>query len=292
MPTHTRPDHQSPTRARSSPATLHALIRHLTPRDRQIMRLVWHHRVFTTDQLARLCFTSYNTAKKRLHLLHRVRALDRFRPWVPTGSAPWHYVLDAPGAEILAAEDGVGLREFGYRRDRVLTLAYRSSLGHTVGVNQVYVDLYGHSRYHNTRLHWWTGAECTQQWGDVVRPDAAGYWTEANSRAGFFLEYDTGTETLARLKKKLDAYAELARVTSHRGTVLFWLPSQQRAHNLQRHVPDPPVPAAVAVHGQHPAEAVWSYLGDPTARRYRLAELAPIYQPHQPALFGWEDADG
>ncbi|WP_053615093.1 replication-relaxation family protein [Nocardiopsis sp. NRRL B-16309] len=292
MRTQTRPDHRAPVRPRTSPDTLHKLIRRLTPRDREIMRLVWEHRTFTTEQLSRLAFGSYNVAKKRLAALYGLRALDRFRPWTAVGSAPWHYILDSPGAEILAAEQDKSVKEFGYRRDRTLTLAYRSSLAHTVGVNSVFVDLYAHTRHHGTHLRWWTAARCAEQWGDIVRPDAAGRWTEADSRTGFYLEYDTGTESLRRLVAKLDAYAELARLTSHRGVVLFWLPSKERETHLRHRLAHPPVPTATAVHGAHPADAVWARLSDPTAHRYRLSELTAGPMTVQPPLPGWEETGG
>lgn len=287
----TRPDHRSPTRHRASPDVLHTLIRRLTPRDREIMRLVWEHRTLTTNQLARLVFSSYSTAKERLNVLYRLRALDRFRPYTGEGSAPWHYVLDAPGAEILATETDQTVKEFGYRRDRALALAYRASLDHTVGVNDFFTELAAHTRHHHTHLRWWTAAQCQAQWGDIVRPDAAGRWTETDRQVRFYLEHDTGTETLRRLAEKIDAYAELRRVTSHRGIVLFWLPSERRERNVRARIPQPVVPAATAVHGTHPADAVWARLDDPSAHRYRLSELTADTVV-QPPLPGWEEDEG
>lgn len=286
----TRPDHRAPTRHRTSPEVLHTLIRRLTPRDRQIMRLVWEHRTLTTHQIAQLLFGSYSTAKERLSVLYRIRALDRFRPYIGEGSAPWHYVLDAPGAQILATEADQTVKEFGYRRDRVLALAYRASLNHTVGVNDVFTALASYSRHHDAHLRWWTAAQCQEQWGDIVRPDAAGLWTEADRQVRFYLEHDTGTETLRRLADKIAAYAELRRVTSHHGVVLFWLPSVRREHNVRARIPQPSVPAATAVHGGHPADAVWARLDDPSAKRYRLSELTTDVV--QPPLPEWEGYDG
>lgn len=74
-------------------------------------------------------------------MLYELRALDRIRPW----NAPWRYFVDTPGAEILAADDGLPLREFGYRYDRAKDAA-TSTHTHTLGVNQVFVDLYAHTR--------------------------------------------------------------------------------------------------------------------------------------------------
>ncbi|GAB3726678.1 replication-relaxation family protein [Nocardiopsis nanhaiensis] len=288
----TRPDHRAPTRQRTSPQVLHTLIHRLTPRDRQIMRLVWEHRTLTTHQIARLLFSSYSMAKERLSVLYRIRALDRFRPYAALGSAPWHYILDTPGAQILAGEAGQTLVEFGYRRDRALTLAYRASLNHTVGVNAFFVDLASHTREHNTHLRWWTAAQCAAEWGDIVRPDAAGHWSEGHQHVRFYLEHDRGTETLRRLAAKLDAYTELRRITSHRqAVVLFHLPSTQREHNLRARLPQPSVPAATAVHGSHPAGAVWARLDDPTGERLRLSQLltTPVLQPPLPT---WEVGGG
>ncbi|PSK89955.1 protein involved in plasmid replication-relaxation [Murinocardiopsis flavida] len=283
----TRPDHRAPVRPRTTPEAIRALIARLTPRDLRIMRLVWQHRVFTTDQLAKLEFGSYNTAKKRLPVLYRLRALDRFRPWTPVGTAPWHYILDSPGAEILAAEHGQTVKQLGYQRDRALTIAYRTSLTHTLGLNQFFVDLTSHTRTHDTHLAWRTTRECQHQFGDIVRPDAAGRWTDANKAIDFFLEYDTGTEPLRRLADKLDAYHELARITGTRGIVLFWLPSAARESNLRHRVPNPPVPTATAVYGAHPADMVWTRLDGSTQRR--LVDLADV-GPQQPFLPGWEEA--
>ncbi|MFC7741059.1 replication-relaxation family protein [Nocardiopsis composta] len=52
------------------------------------MRTVYRHRTLTTDQIAKLEFGSYASAKNRLLVLYRLRALERFRPWIPAGSAP------------------------------------------------------------------------------------------------------------------------------------------------------------------------------------------------------------
>ena len=286
-----RPDHHAPVRPRSSAETIKTLARRLTDRDRRMMRLVWRHRVLTTDQLTALGWGSYNTAKQRLATLHRLRALDRIRPWQPHGGSPWHYVLDTPGAEILAAEEGMTLQEFGYRRDRVLAGATSSQLSHTLGTNQVFVDLYAHARQEGRDAHltWWTERECAQEWGDIVRPDGAGTWTADNRSTHFFLEYDTGSERLRRLREKIDAYHELAMSADARGVLLFYLPSQKRDSHLRRALgSDVPVAVATAVHGDHSAEQVWTLLDDAHLRPRRLCDLAE-QGVHQPSLFGPED---
>ncbi|MFC7741060.1 replication-relaxation family protein [Nocardiopsis composta] len=193
----------------------------------------------------------------------------------------------------MAAEHGRTAREWGYRRDQVLSVAYRSSLTHTIGTNAFFVDLQSHSRArHDVRLIWRTSAECMAQFDDVVRPDGAGQWEHRNEQVAFFLEYDTGTEPLRRLADKLDRYHELSRLTGHRGVVLFYLPSPTRQDNLHRYLGKhaPPVPAATAVHAAHPAEQVWTPIG--SSRHYTLAGLGALTEPvEQPFLPEWDDPE-
>ncbi|GAA4935717.1 hypothetical protein GCM10023224_15620 [Streptomonospora halophila] len=290
-----RPDHHAPIRPRSSPEVIKTLVARLTERDRRIMRLIWRHKVLTTDQLTALGWNSYNTAKQRLATLHRLRALERIRPWNPRGGAPWHYVLDTPGAEILAAEHGQTLREFGYRRDRALNPVTSAALGHLRGLNQVFVDLYAHARTeaNDAHLDWWTEAECADLYGDIVRPDGGGTWTIANRHVGFFLEYDMGTERLRRLVDKIAAYGELAATTATTPVVLLHLPNRRREAHLRRALgTGPAVTVATATHDAHPAEAVWVRADDPHLHPRRLIDLAPDGKTaHQPMLPAWDDEE-
>ena len=90
--------------ARDEAAVL-AVSAHLTDRGRELTRLVARHRVLTTDQLAALAFASLTTARHRLAALVRLGVLRRFRPHLPAGSAPRHYVLGPIGAALLGQED-------------------------------------------------------------------------------------------------------------------------------------------------------------------------------------------
>ena len=68
--------------------------------------------------------TASRAATARLRTLWELRAIDRFRPLVTSGSAPLHVVLDTAGADVLAAEDGIAPAALGYRRDRALAIAH------------------------------------------------------------------------------------------------------------------------------------------------------------------------
>ncbi len=84
-----------------------ALAARLTARDRWLLRMLHEHRVLTTTQITQLAFGTTRAATARLITLYQHRAVDRFRPLAPAGSAPLHFVLDEAGAAVLAAEDGI-----------------------------------------------------------------------------------------------------------------------------------------------------------------------------------------
>ncbi|PZG45894.1 hypothetical protein C1I98_15055 [Spongiactinospora gelatinilytica] len=260
----------------------------LTSRDRHLLRTIWTHRVLTSHQIAQIAFNDAGTARHRLIKLHKISVVDRFRPKPPTGSAPWHYVLGEPGAAVLAAEDGITISELGYRRDRALTPAYSQRLAHTTGVNDVFARLYGTAR-HTTGCSldtWWPETRCAAQWGKHARPDAYARWTENGRTIDFFLEYDTGTETLDRVAGKLHDYATLTTVTGITTPVLFLTTAQGREASLrtrlQLRAAQTGVPCATAVTGPSSHDAIW-LPHDRNENRLRLAELAGHWPQTGPA---------
>ena len=274
---------------RMTPELVAEVAYRLTTRDRDLLALVWEHRVLTTAQLTVLFFPSPERARQRLNRLHRLHALLRFRPWASVGSAPWHWVLGPAGAHVLAIEDGQSTAEFGYRQDTVTGIAVSPRLGHQVGVNDFFVRLHAHARRRGggTALEqWWSEQRCAAHWGDLARPDAFGRWSQpgpdgTSSTLDFFLEHDTGTETLARVAGKLGGYADLAEATGITTPVLIWLPSTAREANLRKLLGSPEVPVATAVHAPAtapagPAGAVWQPAGT-TGSRYRLGDLAAVW---------------
>jgi hypothetical protein len=62
----------------------------------------------------------------------------------------------------------------------------------------------------------------------------------------FFLEYDTGTEPLTELVRKLDGYHRLAQWGGPRWPVLLWLHSANRAHHLHQRLAEHTLSAPVA----------------------------------------------
>lgn len=224
------------------------------------------------------------------------------------GSAPFHWVIDDAGAAVLAAGHGLTDTEFGYRRATALAIAHSQRLAHTVGTNTLLAALAtrsatwagaspldtgtGTDRPPTTGrlVDWWGERRCTAAWGDLVRPDAAATWqtpTPAAGKAadrtagdraaggrasaaslGFAVEYDTGTETLARVAAKLGDYADLAAAAGQVLPVLFWLPSVARESALHRHLDSTGLLVATAA-ADHAATA-----GGPTGSVWRPAAVS------------------
>jgi hypothetical protein len=276
------------TPRRAAPELFLELRGRLTDRDRGILELVWEHRVLTTHQIAAIFFTTPSKARDRLLQLFRLRALERFQPWVPVGASPYHWVLGPLGAQCLAAHRDVTLAELGYRRTTALRISHSQQLAHQVGVNEFFTQLHAHAR-HTPGTHldkWWSERRCAELWGDLARPDAYGRWSETPpEREGpatvdFFIEYDTGSVTLAKVAAKLNGYDALAEATGIATPVLFWLPSSRREANLRKLLRTPPVPVATAVHTPAntigPAGPVW-LPAERDGARVRLIDLASAW---------------
>jgi hypothetical protein len=282
-----------------SPELAAALAARLTARDRWLLRMLHEHRVLTTGHITQLAFGTTRAATARLSVLYQLRAIDRFRPLAPAGSAPLHFILDEGGAAVLAAEDGITVAELGYRRDRALAIALSAQLAHTTGANGVFTALAAAARTSGGQAAldcWWSERRCAAVWGDLARPDGYGRWREqlpgGAVAVDFFLEYDTGTENLARVVAKLAGYAGLGARTGIPTPVLFWLPSPGREAALRARLAGPPphgtpdaasaatipgVPVATASPGTAPggpAGAAWLPASGP-GPRLRLIHLAP-----------------
>ncbi|MGY2091741.1 replication-relaxation family protein [Nocardia gipuzkoensis] len=292
-----RPDRQTDTRAPRpawSPTTSpekSSVVRALTGRDRWILRMLYEHRVLTTDQLADLAFPTAKIARRRLGILHTYRVLDRFRPMRTRGTAPYHWTLAPAGAAILAAEAGVSVRELGYNHQTTLSVAHSLHLTHTLGVNEWFTTLTTRPANGARVSRWWSQTRCQRLWGDLARPDAHGRYTHGQNLLDFFLEYDLGTTSLPRVAAKLHGFAELARTTGVIVPVLLWVPTTAREVNARvalrrtwERLPDPeavPVATAAAeflgsIFGTSPADQVWLPLHTDSGRR-RLHELGTVW---------------
>ena len=281
----------------------------LTPRDRWIIRMLWEHRVLTTHQITALAFPSFRSGRQRMRELYLWRVVDRFQPFLTSGTAPMHYVLSPAGAAVLAAEDGLDVTDLGYRHDRTIAIAHSLRLAHTVGVAEWFTALIDRARHHAPSEHaalgaWWSEARCARHFGDLIKPDAYGRWISQGAEIEFFLEYDLGTEALAKLAGKLAGYAALAQATGITTPLVVWLPTAQREatarrllHRAWQGLDNPhTVPVATAAaellnpDATHPspADAVWlpldhhgSHGGNQMRARRKLHRLRDAW-PHVP----------
>ncbi|MEU9824154.1 replication-relaxation family protein [Micromonospora chersina] len=270
----------------------------LTARDHLLLQWLVDHGVFTTPQLAYALFPSLDFAQHRLTRLTTLRVVDRFRPFRPDGgSYPFHYVLDQLGIEVVAAQRGQPPPRPGQGKANRRRWTAARTLGHRLGVNGFFTDLAGHARTHpdHALTRWWPETRCAQPGafihpgspGDPVdvlalatpiRPDGHGIWTAPTRQVPFFLEYDTGTEPLTELMRKLIGYARLTAAGGPRWPVLFWLHSAARARHLHQHLAAAPVPVPVATAsrdqavGIGPAGPLWHLHGRPGL--LTLADLA------------------
>ncbi|MBL7487796.1 replication-relaxation family protein [Frankia sp. AgB1.9] len=218
---------------------LPVLAAHLTPRDRWMIRLIHEHRVLTSHQLIEAAWDARRSANERLLQLYRWRLLDRFQPLlgVGHGQAPAHYILDTAGAQILAAEDGIPVKDTGYNRENTLAIAHSLRLAHTIAVNGFFTALIAHARHPNppgSLTAWWPETRCFRAVGDLVRPDAYGRWhTTGGRETAWYLELDWATERTSRLARKIGDYAQLAAAT-HPTPILFWFPTLEREIDARR----------------------------------------------------------
>jgi hypothetical protein len=246
----------------------------LTDRDRWLLRMLREHRVLTTRHLVPLAFPSSRAAQLRLATLRELGLLSSFRPRVEAGSVPAHWVLENLGRDVLAAEDGLPPPATTPRRQTAASLAHNTQLNHQLAVNTCLATLATTARQLRAPSGgvptgcglraWWGQARCTRHLGDHARPDAyallthhhqpppgppgggrspADLFDEDSARRSvcalaFFLELDTGTETLARLAAKMPGYLALSEATAITTPVLIWLPSPTRERNVRHALVD------------------------------------------------------
>ncbi len=255
---------------------LYELAARITERDRAICRLLFDHRVLTTFQIAEVGFSSLRKAQERLSLLYALEVVDRFRRRSWSGTGPFHFTLGRAGAAVIAAERGIPISDLGWQRATTTALATSGQLAHLVGCNGIFTALIAAARTQpNASLdEWWSARRCAAAWGDAVRPDGYGVYVEDDVRLPFLLEYDTGSETLARLEAKLPGYATLAQAVDHPTWVCFCFLTAAREASARSVLINPDVPVATAVVGPDagPSGPVWLAIGD-AAPRLRLIDL-------------------
>ncbi len=224
-------------------------------------------------------FTGERRARMRLSELYALDVLDRFRPQAWGKPSPYHWVLGPLGAAVVAAEHGTALADLSWRRSLAHDLAASQRLAHLVGLNGFFTSLLRSARTRPCCAldEWWSERRCAREWGEVVRPDGYGVWSDNRTSLAFLVEYDNGTERLDRLASKLDGYAKLAAAAGHPNWVLFTFAGPRREAEARRVLAHPTVPVATTarVPGATPDGTVWLPVTS-TGHRLRLVQLASL----------------
>ncbi|MFB9302373.1 replication-relaxation family protein [Kibdelosporangium philippinense] len=268
------------------------------------------HKVLTTNQIAAIEFTSVRRAQDRLRQLRELGVVFAFREsYLRGGTSQTRYALGYLGARLIAAQRAEKPSAPKAYTERLERLGLWPKLDHQLGVNDFFCALATHRNPARLRemgregevsglTQWWPEKRCTEffvkyQGGgpDIrLRPDGYGCWEEHGHAVRFFLEHDTGTESLTKVTNKIDDYT--AFPTDAFGVLLFSVHSTRREIALRAALRrdlggyDPGLVIATAArdhsHANGPAGPIWGvwtpHSGDTVPRRYRLAEL-PVRGP-------------
>jgi hypothetical protein len=207
--------------------------------------------------------------------LYRLGLIERFRPHTPTGSAPWHYTLDEPGARLVAARQEIDFRDFKFNKARIFDVVGSPRLRHRVECNGFFARLTQACRRRGWKLEWTGERRAAALWdspnsiGPVIAPDGIGRIVARDSEISFFLEYDRGTENHGQLEAKIDRYRLVGKTDRAEDALLFVFPSAAREHYARRALIGAGVPVATAVRADtlcDPLGPVWLPLHDDRRR--------------------------
>lgn len=221
----------------------------LLDRDRRLLVLLSEHKVFTTDQIAALEFASVRRAQDRLRKLREMGMLFAFRESLyGGGTSQTRHALGYAGARLIAAaraQTPPTPAKYALELER---LACSPMLGHRLGVNGFFAALAAHRNRARRRdpvvpdsvqglTQWWSERQCAEMFWthasgeDQLHPDGYGCWEQHGRVVRFFLEYDTGTESLKTVTAKLADYQRFP--TDKFWILLFSVHSARRETGLR-----------------------------------------------------------
>jgi hypothetical protein len=275
----------------------------LLDRDRRLLALLAEHKVLTTHQIASLEFASVRRAQDRLRKLREMGMLFAFRESLyGGGTTQTRHALGYLGACLIAAQRAQtppAPAKYALSLER---LACSPMLTHRLGVNGFFCALAAHRNptRRNDRVtpdpvqgltQWWSERQCAEMFWtnasgeDQLHPDGYGCWERNGRVVRFFLEYDTGTESLNTVVSKIGDYQ--AFPTDSFGIRLFSVHSGRRETGLRAALSrafgssGPSLVIATTTrdltHPDGPAGSVWALWtadkGAAATQRLRLAEL-------------------
>jgi len=216
-------------------------------------------RLITGTQLERLHFAALSPASRgrtRRRVLHRLvtwrvlTTLDRRVGGVRAGSDGLIYTLDTAGVWLTYHHAATGTAP---RRPRQPGSAFTT---HILAVTELYVRLIEHSRiqpFEVTEFDTEPACWCPDSFGGHLKPDAYTLLSTPDYNDAWWIEADLGTESLPRLRKKLQSYLDFA----HQGgigpggvlpRVLITTPTAKRCTAIKALITGLPTPADQLFH--------------------------------------------
>jgi len=253
-----------------------SVLNHLTERDSNICLDIYEHRFLTTHQIFQLHFSSYSRARVRSRQLCELGVLSRFRPPQNPGSAPWHYVLDRLGADIVSGNRNIDADKLYFERNRPAKLCLSPRLQHMREVNEFFCRLvYAGRQQNDIKLTRWFGENHSIGHSKaVVRPDGIGTLQAGSISREFFLEMDRGTESADLLREKVVDYEEAVISRYMPRIVLFCFPTQRREQFAVSKLQTGKLTIATCILDKHledPLGPIWLPIRH--ERRVRLIEI-------------------
>lgn len=270
-------------RSAAQRSTFLAVAHRITERDVDIFFDLYRHRILTTHQITELHFNSPRVATRRLTALREMGFIERFQPYRPIGSSPYHYVLGEPGAFVVATRMDRDFQDFKWARTDLEKAPFNPHLTHLVEANSFFTRLaWAYRRSGQGQLAEWTdGYQASMSW--AVIPDGLGRIQEGRRGVRFAYEHDRGTESKEQLADKIERYSEVALARSDQDNyteptvLLFTFPSERREQTARPVLHQSGFLLATAVYPRvldDPLGRVWLPLSEEV--RVRLIDLGYI----------------
>lgn len=198
----------------------------LTARDQDLLDRLNEHEPLTTSELRLLFFTGESRCRRRLRALEAHELLVRVYPTRSErgGSSEALWFLSTEGRRVVGAPG---------RRPPGLSIP---DLDHRRAVARFFCSLIERSLDREAEGLWsWRGERsCERGLGGAGRPDGYGRYLHSHGEITFYLELDRGTETLARLRSKLDTYVKQlgSNPDATRANVLLLVEGRRRLRGL------------------------------------------------------------
>jgi Replication-relaxation len=245
-----------------------------------ILEFLHEHRVLSIHQLCQLFFTTPRIARRRMLILKDLGLVDRFEPPL-VRSGPNYYVLDHLGARVVAAHRGIELRQLGWRKEDVESIAFRPDFSHLTATNEFLVRLMAACRKDPRYVisDWRGERSCVREFAETIYPDAYARIDGPEGWVDFALELDQGTESPSRLAGKLPRYEEAALLDNCPIALLFSFREPEREVSARKRLYNPGLVVATGVFDvvtNEPFGSVWLPIG--SEQRVQLLALAALRQ--------------